>query len=382
MSYIVARMEKMKSQNLGGIQKHNQREFENHSNKDIDVSRSHLNYDVVNPSQINYRNKIMNIIEEQREGTKAIRKDAVLVNEWIITSDQKFFKDMDLEQTEKFFEAAAEFFEERYGKQNLAYGQVHLDETTPHMHLGVVPMRDGKLQAKNVFNRKELLAIQNDLPLFLEKKGFKVNRGEPNGRRKHLTVDEFKDMQTRMAEMAQIEAEREERVKILEKEKNGLERQISTSREYLKETHHSPRVVGKKRTETVNGQETAVYTVTESELVRLDAIRRGTNVILSENESLKAENERLKERVSVLEKAQEQMSTLLQTAQRHASKFAEGIFERAITYAKFFSKNDSFVEQEQNKMLGDIEESPAGVEDYKNWQQRKREFERRQSLER
>jgi hypothetical protein len=35
-----------------------------------------------------------------------------------------------------------------YGKQNIAYATVHNDEQTPHMHLGVVPMRDGKLQGK------------------------------------------------------------------------------------------------------------------------------------------------------------------------------------------------------------------------------------------
>lgn len=382
MSYLVARMQKMKSQNLGGIQKHNQREFENHSNKEIDVNRSDLNFDLVNPSNIDYREKIMNIIEEQREGTRAIRKDAVLVNEWIITSDQKFFEGMDLEQTEKFFTTAAEFFEERYGKQNLAYGQVHLDETTPHMHLGVVPMRDGKLQAKNVFNRKELLAIQDELPLFLEKKGFKVERGEPNSERKHLTVEEFKDMQSRLAEMAQIEEEKEKRIGTLEKEKNSLERQISTSKEYLSEEHPAPRVIGKKKTVEVSGQPMAVYTVPETEIVRLDTIRRTSNIILSENQSLKEENTHLKARIRVLEKAQIQMSKLLKTAQKHASKFAEGVFERAMTYAKLFSKNEPAVEQAKNRMLEDVHESPLGVQDYQTWEKQKKQYDKGRSLER
>ncbi|WP_260653899.1 plasmid recombination protein, partial [Enterococcus faecalis] len=45
MSKIVARMEKMKVGNLSGIQRHNQRETDNHSNPDIDIEKSHLNYD-------------------------------------------------------------------------------------------------------------------------------------------------------------------------------------------------------------------------------------------------------------------------------------------------------------------------------------------------
>ena len=47
MSYMVARMQKMKADNLVGIGNHNQRKTQNHSNKDIDVERSHLNYDLV-----------------------------------------------------------------------------------------------------------------------------------------------------------------------------------------------------------------------------------------------------------------------------------------------------------------------------------------------
>lgn len=42
MSMIVARMEKMKSGNLVGIGNHNQRKTKNHSNKEIDKTRSHL----------------------------------------------------------------------------------------------------------------------------------------------------------------------------------------------------------------------------------------------------------------------------------------------------------------------------------------------------
>lgn len=93
-------MEKMKDGNLSGIQRHNQRETNNHSNPDIDIEKSHLNYDLVNPGSINYREKIKQIIESQRISKRAVRKDAVLVNEWIITSDTAFFKRI---QTHKHF---------------------------------------------------------------------------------------------------------------------------------------------------------------------------------------------------------------------------------------------------------------------------------------
>src|SRR5699024_8776177 len=79
-------------------------------------------------------------------------------------------------------------FSERYGKQNIAYATVHNDEQTPHMHLGVVPMRDGKLQGKNVFNRQELLWLQDKFPEHMKKQDFELKRGERGSDRKHIAT--------------------------------------------------------------------------------------------------------------------------------------------------------------------------------------------------
>ncbi|TKO18376.1 plasmid recombination protein, partial [Enterococcus faecalis] len=84
------RMENMKDGILSRSERHNQRDTNIHSNPDIDIEKSHWNYDLVNPGSINYREKIRQIIESQRISTRAVRKDAVLVNEWIITRDTAF----------------------------------------------------------------------------------------------------------------------------------------------------------------------------------------------------------------------------------------------------------------------------------------------------
>src|SRR5699024_11356470 len=75
---------------------------------------------------------------------------------------------------------------------NIAYATVHNDEQTPHMHLGVVPMRDGKLQGKNVFNRQELLWLQDKFPEHMKKQGFELKRGERGSDRKHIETAKFK----------------------------------------------------------------------------------------------------------------------------------------------------------------------------------------------
>ena len=79
----------MKSHDLKGIQFHNQRERESKTNSDIDKERSHENYDFVNDENIDYNERVKEIIESQKQVEKT-RKDAVLVNELLVTSDRDF----------------------------------------------------------------------------------------------------------------------------------------------------------------------------------------------------------------------------------------------------------------------------------------------------
>lgn len=204
MSYCVARMEKMKSDNLVGIGNHNQRRFSNHSNKDIDVSKSHLNYDILDKVK-SYKTDIEGYINANKSSKRAVRKDAVLVCEWIITSDSDFFESMSPSDTREYFQTAIDFFAERYGSKNLMYAQVHLDERTPHMHLGIVPFdKDNKLTAKTMFDREALQDIQNELPRYMNERGFKVERGRAGSEAKHLTVQEYKDVQKEIKKQSEV----------------------------------------------------------------------------------------------------------------------------------------------------------------------------------
>src|SRR5699024_10933012 len=130
--------------------------------------------------------------ESQKTGTRKTRKDAVLVNELLVTSDKDSFDRLDPAEQKRFFEESYKLFSERDGGQNIAYATVHMDEKTPHMHVGVVPMRDGKLQRKNVFNRQELLWLQDKFPEHMQKLGFELERGEKGSGREHIETQEFK----------------------------------------------------------------------------------------------------------------------------------------------------------------------------------------------
>ncbi len=260
------------------MQFHNQRERESKTNHEIDKSRCHLNYDLVNPEKIDYNKRVKEIIEIQKTGTRQTRKDAVLVNELLVTSDRGFFDGLDGKEQKRFFEESYKLFAERYGERNIAYATVHNDEKTPHMHLGVVPMRDGKLQGKNVFNRQELQWIQDEFPKYLQKKGFDLQRGEKGSDREHLTTQEFK-------------------AKILKDEIKTLEESIKDKKSRLSDLGQSLDKV--KSVDEIEVKERGglmrpkTVEVALEDFENIKVLARASETLRDENKSLKIKNEKL-----------------------------------------------------------------------------------------
>ena len=215
MSYLVANMQKLKADNLVGLGNHDQRRTRHHKNTDIDVNRSDLNYDLVAGRTNHFKTDIEAYINEHKTSQRAVRKDAVLVNEWIISSDSNFFTNLTAADTRKYFETAKNYFAEKFGEENIRYAIVHLDESTPHMHMGIVPFDDEhKLSAKRVFNRTALRNIQDQLPTYLQQHGFNIQRGVQESERKSLTVPEYKamreDLKKATLQKQEIQAELED----------------------------------------------------------------------------------------------------------------------------------------------------------------------------
>lgn len=215
MSYLVANMQKLKADNLVGLGNHDQRRTQHHKNPDIDVDRSALNYDLVAGRTGHFKTDIEAYINEHKTSQRAVRKDAVLVNEWIISSDSQFFAGLTAADTRKYFETAKAYFAEKFGEANIRYAIVHLDESTPHMHMGIVPFDDEyKLSAKRVFNRAALQNVQDQLPVYLQQHGFDVERGIQESQHKSLTVPEYKamreDLKKATLQKREIQAELED----------------------------------------------------------------------------------------------------------------------------------------------------------------------------
>jgi hypothetical protein len=194
VSYFAGNMKKLKMHMLKGMQIHNQRERESRTNTDIDDRKTAENYDLANNEPIDYKSKIEARIKEGVISKRKIRKDAVVCNTWVITSDKGFFERIGRKEEERFFEEAYKWFAERYGRENIAYAMVHRDEKTPHMHLGVIPIKDGRLNSKELFSRTELRNVQAEFPLHVQQLGFDLQRGIPSSQ-KHMEPVKFKNKQ-------------------------------------------------------------------------------------------------------------------------------------------------------------------------------------------
>ncbi len=183
-------MEKYKRQDVTPVEKENERD-ENYqgSNPQIDSKRTSGNYHLIYPQgkYIDMINKRLATLTLKRK----IRSDAILMNSFVIGSDGEFFKGMGTMKQYAFFEDCTRFFAEKYGYENMLSAVVHVDETTPHLHLNFVPINNGRLSSKSLFDRQKLAELQTELWEQVGKK-YGLQRGKENSQATHITAAEHK----------------------------------------------------------------------------------------------------------------------------------------------------------------------------------------------
>ncbi len=166
-------------------------EYYKHKNQDIDISRSHLNYNLA-PHSLNPREFVEKRIKEIRCLNRA---DVKVMATCIVTKPAG----VKPEEQELFFKETYKFLEKDFGKENVAGAWVHLDETTPHLHFSFVPVTFDKkkelykVSAKEVLNRSYFEKYHTRLEKHLEKI-FGREVGILNGATKegNKSIDELK----------------------------------------------------------------------------------------------------------------------------------------------------------------------------------------------
>ena len=204
MSYAIIRNEKLTRAEINGKGTHNDRKAKNHSNKDIDPSRTHLNY-YIKKNELTYTKEFDKHMKENNlQGH--LRSNSIIMCQMIFTSDQAFFDKIGAKETKRYFDECYKFIchYKNLGEKNIISAVVHLDEGAPHMHLMFVPVvhtknKDGKeidkICARDFWKgRDSYRKLQDAYFNHVKSKGFDLERGTfvEDTDRKHYTIEEYK----------------------------------------------------------------------------------------------------------------------------------------------------------------------------------------------
>ncbi len=204
MSYAIIRNEKLTRAEINGKGTHNDRKAKNHTNKDIDPTRTHLNY-YIKKNKLTYTKEFDKYMKENNlQGH--LRSNSIIMCQMVFTSDQAFFDKIGEKETKRYFDECYKFIcnYKNLGEKNIISAVVHLDEGSPHMHLMFVPVvhtkdKDGnnidKICARDFWKgRDSYRKLQDAYFNHVKSKGFDLERGMfvEDTNRKHYTVEEYK----------------------------------------------------------------------------------------------------------------------------------------------------------------------------------------------
>ena len=205
------------------VERHNERRNKNYSNKDIDPSRTYMNYHLKEPREDSYEKEFYRIKQEyDLKGNLRLtgKKQSTVLCEFMITSDKQFFDRLGEERTRNFFRDAYRFVMHMVGgEQFVVSAVVHMDEKTPHMHVTFIPTVAGKdrkgtpcrrVNASEFWKGRDSYSrLQDEYYSWITSCGYTLERGTKGSTAEHLSVEEYKVKKTeeQLAELQEQVAE-------------------------------------------------------------------------------------------------------------------------------------------------------------------------------
>lgn len=129
------------------------------------------------------------VMERIEAAGAEVRRNSVLAQEILLGVSPAFFEQGDESLEWEWVNRSVEWLLDTYGDRAVA-GHLHRDEITPHIHALVVPITDdGRLSARDMFNRKSLRNLQSDYAAALAELG--VRRGTRGSKARHSRIHRF-----------------------------------------------------------------------------------------------------------------------------------------------------------------------------------------------
>ena len=309
MSYAIVRNEKLTRAEVNGKCTHNDRKAKCHTNKDIDPTRTHLNY-YIKKNNCTYTKEFDKLRSEQNLAGH-LRENSIIMCQMIFTSDQEFFDRIGEQETKRYFDECYKFIcnYKNLGEKNIISAVVHLDEGAPHLHLMFVPVvhtKDKygkpieKICARDFWKgRDSYRKLQDSYFEHVKSKGFDLERGlyveETN--RKNLSVEEFKKvtnyaktkeiLKTTTLELPDTPELQDIKKLVLNRDKIIEEQIIKPQNKLIKELHNENVALHKELS-----KQTEIIDVAEE--------------FVKEKESLQNENKNLERTICLLQQSKNQ----------------------------------------------------------------------------
>ena len=293
MSYAIIRNTNYKKSNLAGIYRHNERKNTNYSNKEINKQISKLNYSIKTPYST--YEKMFKDIRKKYDLKGMIKKVSNVMCEFIITSDKEFFNSIGEEETKRYFQTAYKFVANynNLGEDFIVSAKVHMDESTPHMHIVFIPVvhkkdKNGneisKIACSEFWRGKDSYKkLQDNFYSYITKSGFNLERGNKE-ENEHIPIEKLKKITDYELQ------ETFEETKHYEQEKN------TNNIEIMREDYR--RVI--KKFNRLAKKYTRIKNIVDNTINKAEEIQIKNYELQQENYNLQQQNNELKDEITNL----------------------------------------------------------------------------------
>ena len=288
MSYAIIRNTNYKMKNLAGIYRHNERKNTNYSNKEINRQNSKLNYSIKAPYST--YEKIFKDIRKKYDLKGMIKKVSNVMCEFIITSNKEFFEGVGEEETKRYFQTAYKFVANynNLGEDFIVSAKVHLDESTPHLHIVFIPVvhkkdKNGneisKIACSEYWKGKDSYKkLQDSFYSYMTKSGFNLERGNKE-ENEHIPIEKLKKITNY-------------EVQEMFKETTHYEQEKTTNDIKIIRDDYK-RIINKFN--TLANRYTRIKNIVDETINKAEKVQEENFELRQENQRLKIENSRLKD---------------------------------------------------------------------------------------
>lgn len=222
MGYVVLRVEKLKSR--ASLFRQVQHDTRERMPDNADPARTHLNMGdkAVAPVMAKYDALL----------PEKVRKNAVLAVQYMISLSGEAVGKLGGRKTLDYLKECRDWAIARLGgPKNVLSICLHQDEKEPHLHVTMIPLKDGKLNARAYIggHRDVLVQMQTEIGEIGKKYGLERGRPRMETGRRHITVGRFyaigqdaikREIQ-RQKEQADADRERKKAIKEREDKDRG-----------------------------------------------------------------------------------------------------------------------------------------------------------------